>query len=221
MLAAWLKLFKKLSLRVHTVTHFTLADIWGDPQVAVYGLPLIANSATARALIAEGVLHVSQLWNCQTGNWHPVSKFLSLPTLRTQDAFCRLIEALKRHSSFAPATSPFSLVSHEGFTFVFDNSPSDSPLVYSISPSQQNLLIPCLAPTLLLISTFLPTSILQDRPTLAKSPQLHDYSNMPNLLFCLSQATLPSGIPLFCAKLSDFCKLTLPSPKLVHHCLSY
>jgi hypothetical protein len=46
------------TLKLH---NFAEVDIWGDPQVAIYEQPLVANSATAKALIAQGVLQVSQL----------------------------------------------------------------------------------------------------------------------------------------------------------------
>jgi hypothetical protein len=176
-----LTLSKSLTLPVLTVADFQAAFIWGDPTITLDSTPLVPTAAPARDLISRGIIIVAQLWDFPLQAWHPPDQVFPTPSPRLLTYYCRLLSSLISPSSL-PTSALLIIRFHSSHsTFIYDPSDPVWPAFFSVDLSRQSLLVPHVPVPF--VSPSSPALISQHKPTYLPSPQFHDYSTMPPLLF--------------------------------------
>jgi hypothetical protein len=168
----------------------------------------------AKDLVSKGILSISQLWDSDSSSWYPATTFFPLATQRTRTTYSRLISQLRHPSTYSPVNSPFQLFSLNNQTYIFNSSDPSCPSLLSVDLHHQHLLRPTQA-SFPLPPTSSSALISEHRAYLVKSPQLHDYSQVPYIFHPLPLANLPSGLTLPCATSADFCKVLSSTTDLV------
>lgn len=163
------------------------ADIWGDQQVSVSGLPLPLTSVASKKILALGMSQIQDLWDVSTQSWKPAEVIFPDPSLRLRNNYRDLLAKLKLSGEFEFSQSRYLYVLTDSTDLILDSEADLSQAFFTINMHRRNILSP-MAQILLQQSTTISATVPRHRGK-ANKFTLHSYDDAPHLVCRIAGST--------------------------------